>query len=165
MRNYGNNRRLFKEEKKLVWPRKNSLYALVWAFVLSVSWNREKKLWDWIKSIRHSECLEWKLFLEGSEEMIQKTCEVYVRDALAGILAQTDEGYEFSYTQEISLTPMRSPWVWLSPKPVKCISQPPFPRFLMVWYRKVGCLTWYVTIGNWIHLTVLRSCRRPAETV
>lgn len=53
--------------------------------------------------------MEWKLFLEGSEEMIQKTCEVYVRDALAGILAQTDEGYEFSYTQEISLTPMRSP--------------------------------------------------------
>ena len=35
--------------------------------------------------------------------MIQKTCEVYVRDAPAGILTQTDEGYEFSYTQEYLL--------------------------------------------------------------
>lgn len=47
--------------------------------------------------------MEWKLFLKGSEELIQKTCEVYVRDALAGILAQTDEGYEFSYAQEYLL--------------------------------------------------------------
>ena len=64
--------------------------------------------------------------------MIQKTCEVYVRDALAGILAQTDEGYEFSYTQEYLLDPNVQPVSLTLPKTGEVYFSTTLSPFLMV---------------------------------
>lgn len=85
--------------------------------------------------------------------MIQKTCEVYVRDALAGILAQTDEGYEFSYTQEYLLDHNAQPVSLTLPKTGEVyFSTTLFPFFDGLipegWLLNVICHNWKLDPSN-----------------
>ena len=94
--------------------------------------------------------------------MIQKTCNVYVRERLAGILAQTDEGYAFNYDSAYVLDPNTKAVSLTLPKreePYESTVLFPFFDGLIPegWLLNVICHNWKLNSSNRFEI-LLKAC-------